>query len=240
MKSKRIVWMLLFSVAVLAASLACSVSTNLPFVSQAEPTATRRATRVARATFTPLPQATEIPTLEPTEEPTEAPTLEPTEEPPTPVPATKKPAPKATKPPAPPPAQPTNPPEPAATEAPKFPYKASIVTCTHAGNAYIKGSVCSDNKCQAKLSGMIVVMSDAPHGTILDKVKTDVSGDFTFTRNGGGPVGNPENWYFWVVNAQDQPLSDAGGPVPLDQGHNSDDLINKCPNTAAFISFYKP
>ncbi|MDL1895925.1 hypothetical protein FBQ82_06600 [Anaerolineae bacterium CFX7] len=238
MKLKRIVSMLILCAAALAVSLACSVSTNLPFVSKAEPTSTRRPTRVARATFTPLPAATEIPTLEPTEEPTQPP--EPTQEPPTQAPPTKKPAVKATKPPQPTaPPQPTPPPQPAATEAPKYPYKASIVTCTHAGNAYIKGSVCNDNKCNSKLSGMIVVMSDAPHGTILDKVKTDVSGDFTFTRSGSGPVNN-ESWYFWVVNAQDQPLSDAGGPVQLDMGHNEDNLINKCPNTAAFISFFKP
>lgn len=236
MKLKRTVSMTLLCAAALAVSLACSVSTNLPFASQAAPTSTRRSTRVARATFTPLPEATEIPTLEPTEEPTEAP---PTEEP-TEAPPTKKPAVKATKPPQPTaPPQPTVPPPPAVTEAPKFPYKASIVTCTHAGNAYIKGSVCNDNKCNAKMSGMIVVMSDAPHGTILDKVKTDVSGDFTFTRSGSGPV-KDETWYFWVVNGQDQPLSDAGGPVHLDMGHNEDDLINKCPNTAAFISFFKP
>lgn len=87
---------------------------------------------------------------------------------------------------------------------------------------------------------MNVVMSDAPHGTILDKVKTDTYGEFTFVRNGSGPVGKPENWYFWVVNGQDQPMSDAGGPVPLDQGNNADDMINKCPNTAAFINFFKP
>lgn len=236
MKLKRIVPMLMFCAAALAVSLACSVSTNLPFVSQAEPTSTRRSTRVARATFTPLPKATDVPTLEPTQEPTQAP---PTEEPPTPVPATKKPAVKATAKPQPTsPPQPTAPPQPAPTEAPKFPYKASIVTCTHAGNAYIKGSVCNDNKCNAKLSGMIVVMSDGPNGAILDKVKTDVSGDYTFTRSGNGPA--PGRWYVWVVNAQDQALSDAGGPIELSMGDNSDANINKCPNTSAYVSFYKP
>jgi hypothetical protein len=235
MKYKRIVLMLMLSIAALAITLACSVSASVPFIAQAQPTATKRATRTPRATFTPRPAATEIPTLAPTETPTEVPpTLEPTKAPPTARPVTVRPTARP---------KPTNPPEPTAppaTPAPQYPYKASIVTCTHAGNAYIKGSVCSDNKCNAKLSGMTVVMSDAPFGTILDKVKTDVSGDFTFTRNGSGPVGKPENWYIWVVNGQDQPLSDAGGPVPLDQGHDSDELINKCPNTAAFISFFKP
>lgn len=86
---------------------------------------------------------------------------------------------------------------------------------------------------------MNVVMSDAPGGTILDKVKTDTYGEFTFVRNGTGPVAN-EKWYFWVVDGQNNPLSDAGGPVHLDMGHNEDDLINKCPNTAAYINFFKP
>lgn len=232
MKWKRIASMLTLSVAALAVLMACSLS-GVPFASQVEPTVTRRATRVARATFTPRPPPTDTPEPSPTEEPT----LEPTEEPPTPEPVvpTKKPAPKPTQ------VPPTNPPEPTGvppTQAPQFPFKASIVTCTHAGNAYIKGSVCNDNKCQAKLSGMTVVMSDAPFGTILDKVKTDVSGDYTFTRSGDGPA--PGNWYVWVVNGQDQPQSDASAVIQLDIGHNSDDLINKCPNTSAFVSFFKP
>lgn len=239
MKFQRIALMLMLSVAALAVMLACSVSANVPFISQAQPTATKRATREPRATFTPRPKATEIPTQEPTEEPTEVP---PTEEPPTAVPATKKPVtvkPTA-KPQAPPPAQPTTPPKPQPTAAPQFPYKASVVTCTHAGNAYVKGAVCNDRTCNNKVSGMTVVMSDAPNGTILDKVTTDTYGEFTFVRDGSRPVGKPESWYFWVVNKQDQALSDAGGPVQLDQGHNSDDLINKCPNTSAFINFFKP
>ena len=85
---------------------------------------------------------------------------------------------------------------------------------------------------------MILVMSDAPNGAILDKVKTDVSGDFTFTRSGDGPA--PGRWFIWVVNAQDQPLSDAGGPIELSMGDNSDANVNKCPNTSAFVSFFKP
>jgi hypothetical protein len=232
-KWKRIVSMLILSIAAFAVLMACTLS-GVPFLSQAEPTATRRATRVARATFTPRPASTDTPIPEPTEEPTQEPTEAPTDIPEPTARPTRRPVTVAPPPPTAVP-QPTGVP---ATEAPKFPFKASIVTCQHAGNAYIKGSVCNDNKCQAKLSGMTVVMSDAPFGTILDKVKTDVSGDYTFTRNSNGP--EPGNWYVWVVNNQDQPQSDASPLIQLDMGHNSDDLINKCPNTSAFVSFYKP
>lgn len=236
MNWNRIGKMLMLSIAAFAVMLACS-GASIPLISKAEPTATKRPTRAARATFTPRPAATETPEPPPTEEPTDVP--EPTQEPPTDVPEpTAKPKPR--------PVQPTNPPPPPAeptaippTQAPQYPFQASIVTCTHAGNAYIKGSVCNDRSCGAKLSGMTVVMSDAPFGTILDKVKTDPSGDFTFTRSGDGPVNN-ETWYFWVVNNQDVPQSNAGGPVHLDMGHNEDDKVNACPNTAAFISFFKP
>ncbi len=236
MNWNRIVKMLILALGALAILLACSAS-GIPLISQVQPSATPRPTRVPRATFTPRPAATDTPEPSPTEEPTE--TLEPTEAPPTEEPTavpTRRPA-QPTNPPAPPP--PTNPPAPPPTQAPQYPFEASIVTCTHAGNAYIKGSVCSDRTCGTKLSGMTVVMSDAPFGAILDKVKTDPSGDFTFVRNGDGPV-NDESWYIWVVNNEDQPQSNAGGPVHLDMGHDEDDLINKCPNTAAFISFFKP
>src|SRR4029453_2584505 len=85
MNWKRIRLMLIICFGALAVSLACSP--GIPFLSQAEPTATSRATGVARATFTAKPPPTEI--IEPTDEPTEtAAPEEPTE---TPVPVTVEP-----------------------------------------------------------------------------------------------------------------------------------------------------
>lgn len=233
MNWNRIGRMLILAVGAVSFLAACGLG-SVPFVAQVQPSATLRPTRAPRATFTPRPAATD--TLVPTDAPTDtpAPTDAPTQPPPTKKPTARPVAARPTSPPAPP--QPTPIP---ATAAPQYPYKASIVTCQHAGNAYIKGSVCSDRQCNSKLSGMKVVMSDSPFGTPLDRVQTDASGEFTFVRNGSGPVAN-ETWYIWVVNNQDQPLSDAGGPVPLNMGNAADDMINKCPNTAAFISFYKP
>lgn len=236
MNWKRILGMLVLLCVALFVFLACSLS-SVPLISQVQPTATKRATRTPRPTFTPRPAPTEtvepepVAQIEPTVEPTEAP---PPTEPPAPTKRpTQRPQPRPTQPPP-----PTQPPAPPPTEPPKFPYKASIVTCTHAGNAYIKGSVCNDRNCHSKLSGIRVVLSDAPYGTIYDRVKTDALGDYTFTLSGNGP--RPGTFYVWVVNNNDQPLSDVGGPIQLDMGHNQDDLINKCPNTSAFVSFFKP
>lgn len=235
MKLNRITWMLLFCVAALAVTLACSIS-GVPLVSQAEPTATRRATRVARATFTPRPAATETDIPAPTDEPTEVPpTDEPTEEPATDVP-TRRPvtvAPKATNPPPPPAA--TEPPPPTTNP---YKYQASIVSCTHAGNAYIKGKVYADKTRTSGLAGIKVIMSDAPDGLVLDSVTTTVDGTYTFTRSGDGP--NPGNWYLWVVKSDGSRNSTVSSVIPLDLGHNDDANINTCPNTAAFVDFFLP
>lgn len=235
MNWNRIVSMLLLSIAAFAVLMACSIS-GVPLVSQAEPTATKRATRVARATFTPRPAATETDIPEPTDEPTDIPPTEaPTEAPATKAP-TRRPvtaAPKATNPPAPPAA--TQPP-PATTNP--YKYQASIVSCTHAGNAYIKGKVYADKTRTSGLAGQKVIMSDAPDGLVLDSFVTEVDGTYTFTRSGNGP--NPGNWYIWLVKSDGSRNSTVSAVIPLDMGHNDDNNINTCPNTSAYVDFFLP
>lgn len=235
MNWKRIVSMLLLAIAAFAVLMACSIS-GVPFVSQAEPTATKRATRAVRATFTPRPAATETDTPEPTDEPTEIPPTDvpaPTDEPAATAAPTRRPVtavPKSTNPPA-----PTKPPAP--TTSP-FKYQASIVSCTHAGQAFIKGRVFSDKARTSGLAGIKVVLSDAPDGAKLVEDTTTDDGTYTFILNGSGPqVGN---WYMWVVKSDGTRNSTVSALIPLDLGHDDDATIHTCPNTAAFVDFFLP
>jgi hypothetical protein len=96
--------------------------------------------------------------------------------------------------------------------------------------------VCNDRNCGDKLSGINVVLSDSPTGTELVKVQTDPNGEYTFVLNGSGP--QPGNWYAWVVSSQDQRISTVSPVIPLGPGNEND--VNACPNTAAFLDFFRP
>ncbi len=229
MKFQRIVVMLMLSLAALAISLACSVNASIPFVSQAAPSATKRATRVARATFTPRPAATETDVPEPTEEPTDVPepTAEPTEVPPTPKPATAKPTakPKPTDPP-----RPTDPPQPTKSQ-----YKYSFIKsdCAHSGGTHIFVTVYADYKNpNSQLSGIRVVASYAPDSPAFgDQVGvTKVDGSFDYV------MAEPGVWtgtaYAWVVDKDNNRISEIGGPVQLNDKGPDD------PTTCHHAKFY--
>jgi hypothetical protein len=212
MKWKRTVSMLLFSVAAFAVIMACYIN-GVPFVSQTEPTATRRATRLARATFTPRPPATETPEPSPTEEPTEEP--EPTDEP-TAVPVTEVPTrrPATARPTNPPAAQPTNPPPPPTTN----PYPFGFVSheCKHSGGSHVFVVVFSDYKNpSSQMAGARVAASYAPDALPFGDTYgvTGADGSFDYVMQ------EPGVWtgttYAWVVDKDNKRISEIGGPVEL-------------------------
>jgi len=218
-KWKRIVSMLILSVAAFAILMACSLS-GVPFVSQAEPTATKRATRIARATFTPRPAATDTPEPEPTDEPTEAPTDAPTDVPAT---ETKKPAaPKATKQPTNPAPQATKPPEPT-----KNPYRFSFVrsTCEHSGGVHVFVVVFSDYKNpSSQLAGARVIASYAPDAPAFGETVGETNGDglFDYVMSTDGAAPFKGTVYAWVVDKNNTRISEMGGPVELNGKHQDD------------------
>lgn len=208
--------MLLFVVAAAGFVLACSVG-GLPFASQEEPTATRRITRVARATFTPRPQVTNTAIPEPTEEP------EPTDEPePTAVPVTETPRPATRRPAT---AAPTNPPPPP-TDPPVAgpttnPYRYGFVRhqCTHSGGTHIFIVVFSDYRNpDSQLAGARVVASYAPDspafGDVVGVTGGDGSFDYVMSADGGAWEGTA---YAWVVDSNNNRISTIGGPVQLNR-----------------------
>lgn len=216
MNWKRILSMLLFCVAAASFILACSV-TGLPFTSQAEPTVTRRTTRVARATFTPRPQVTDTPIPEPTDEPTEAPTDVPTDVPVTVAPTKKPAAPKAMNPPAPP----TNPPQPTAPPATTNPYRYSFIRseCTHSGGTHIFVVVYSDYKNpNSQLAGARVIASYAPDspafGEQVGETNSDGVFDYVMSADGSAWEGTA---YAWVVDKDNRRISEIGGPLQLNR-----------------------
>lgn len=229
---KRIISMLLFSFAALGVILACDLGTNLPFVSQAEPTATRRATRVARATFTPRPKVTSTPTAEPTEEPTDAP-------PPTAVPITE--APPPTNKPAPRPTarpQPTNPPQPTAPPQPtKSAFKYSFVksTCEHSGGVHVFVVVFSDyHNPDSQQAGARVIASYAPDSPAFGDTVGETNGDgaFDYVMSQDNTPPWTGTVYAWVVDKNNTRISDIGGPVQIN-GKNED-----APDTCWIAKFY--
>lgn len=232
-KSKRIISMLLFSFAALAVMLACSIGTNATQVSLNEPTSTRRATRSARATFTPRPQVTNTAIPEPTEQATEEPTQEPTPVPVTEAPPpTKKPAAKPTNPPAP---QPTNPPPP--PQPTKSPYKYSFIrsTCEHSGGVHIFVVVFSDYKNpSSQLAGARVIASYAPDspafGDTVGETNSDGVFDYVMSPDSAPPWKGTV--YAWVVDRNNTRISEIGGPVELNGKHQDE------PDTCWIAKFF--
>ncbi len=209
---KRIVSMLLFSIAALAFVLACSIGFSEPIVSQNASTATRRATRVARATFTPRPEVTNTPIPEPTDEPTQEPTAEPTA---VPVTETRRPTrrPVTAAPTNPPAPQPTNPP--AATTNP-YPFGFVSHTCAHSGGSHIFVVVFSDYKNpNSQMAGARVAASYAPDAAPFGDTYgvTGADGSFDYV------MAEPGVWtgttYAWVVDKDNRRISEIAGPVEL-------------------------
>jgi outer membrane biosynthesis protein TonB len=233
-KWKRIISMLLFCIAALGVTLACSVSGNVPFLAQAEPTATQRTTRVARATFTPRPQATNTPRAKPTKEPTEEPTVEASPVPVTEAaPPTKKPAPKPTNPPAPP----TNPPPTAPPPPTTNPYRYSFVksTCEHSGGVHVFVVVYADYKNpNSQLAGARVIASYAPDspafGETVGETNSDGAFDYVMSPDGAAPYKGTV--YAWVVDKNNTRISEIGGPLELN-GKSED-----APDTCWIAKFY--
>lgn len=224
--------MLLFSTAALFVIMACGIG-PLSFGSQAEPTATRRATRVARATFTPRPESTETPIPEPTDEPQPTEEPQPTDAPPpTAVPVTEAPPPTRA------PAKPTDVPPPPATPVPQptaNPYRYGFVrhTCEHSGGSHVFVVVFSDyTNPNSQLAGARVIASYAPDSPAFgDTVgETDGEGKFDYV------MAEPGLWtgtvYAWVVNSNNERISEIGGPVELN------DLGPDDPGTCHVVKFY--
>ncbi len=216
-------------------TLACR--TEELFVSQ-QPSATP--TRTPRPTFTPLPSPTAIATIPviptevsvPTEAPavatkapTRTPTKRPTARPATPRPPTQPPVVVA-------PTQ--GPPPPTAVPVQQYTYQATAVTCTHAGQAFIKGAVYNDkNDVNSKTPGIKVAMGAGDGSTVWVQVKTDQYGEYTFTLNANGA--KPGAYWVWVIDDQGNRISQIGGPV------NMNNLSENDPNSCWFgsVDFYK-
>jgi hypothetical protein len=234
-KWKRIISMLIFSTVALGVILACGVG-SVPFLSQAEPTPTRRATRVARATFTPRPENTATPEPSPTEEssPTAEPTEAPTDVPVTVPPPTRPPAPAPTQPPAPPP-QPTQPPAPPQPTANPYRYGFVRHTCEHSGGVYVFVVVFSDYRNpSSQLAGARVIASYAPDSPAFgDEVGvTNADGAFQYTMSVDGAPPWTGDVYAWVVDANNQRISPVAGPVHLNGKHQDE------PDTCWIAKFY--
>lgn len=228
-KWKRIVSMLLFSIAAFGVMIACSIS-GVPMISQAEPSATRRTTRVARATFTPRPAATDTPEPSPTEEPTETP--EPTDEP-SPVPVTVAPTRRPVQ------AQPTNPPAPPAPTplpaptANPYPFGFVSSSCAHSGGSHIFVVVFSDYKNpNSQLAGARVAASYAPDAQPFGDTYgvTGADGSFDYV------MAEPGVWtgttYAWVVDKDNRRISEIGGPIELNDKGPDD------PATCHHVKYY--
>lgn len=234
MKFKRIVSMLCLSIAALAILLACDVGASIPFISQAQPTETKRATREPRPTFTPRPKVTDTEVPAPTDEPTDVPpTVAPTDIPPTAKPVVRVTAkPKPTTPP-----QPVSTPVPQATKNPYqfgfFPATCSAgadpaacniqnnVKCQHSGGTHLYAVVYNNYKDPGStVAGRRVVFSYAADGPAFgDQVEEtgyDGKADKTMSPDGSFWTGTA---YAWVVDANNKRISEIGGPVKLNN-HN--------------------
>ncbi|MCL4489518.1 MAG: hypothetical protein M1570_15525 [Chloroflexi bacterium] len=217
------------------ATLACRTEDLL--VAQ-QPSATP--THTPRPTFTPLPSPTvvatipvipteiAVPTAVPvvaTKAPTRAPIKKPTARPPTARPPTQPPVVVA----------PTQPPAPPTPVPVHYTYQATAVTCTHAGNAFIKGAVYNDkNDINSKTPGIKVAMGAADGSTQwVPPVTTDQYGEYTFVLTPNGP--RPGSYWVWVLDGQGNRISQIGGPI------NMNNLSENDPNSCWFgsVDFYK-
>ncbi len=230
MNNKRLaVWLL--AAAVSFTLLACGIG-SVPFISQAQPTATKRATRPSRPTFTPRPADTDTPEPSPTEEPTE----EPTQEPPTPVPVTQAPTRRPTA----RPAAPTQPPAPQPTAPPAAttnPFKYSFfpascntddpaicnvqngVKCEHSGGHHVDVLVYANFKDPGSaLAGVKVRYSFSPGGPLIDPDEvTDGGGKAskTFSTVTDSPKKGIVTYYVWLIDNSGNPISPYSPPIPI-------------------------
>ncbi len=199
-------------------ALACDAGTFVSLV--AEPTPTR----TPRPTFTPIPTITNTP--QPTRTNTPIPTVAPTKT------ATRRPATKVpTKPPT---------PKPAATAVPQpvlsqFEFHVNPVSCSHAGNTYIKGTVYLDKNDPNQRYAQAIVVMGAPDGSTAytDPIKTNDNGEYTFTLTENGP--RPGNWGVWLVKPDMTRKSDIGGPITT----NNLGADNPASCWAASVDFWK-
>jgi hypothetical protein len=234
MSLKRIGFMLMLMSAVLGVLLACGLS-SVPFISQAEPTATRRPTRVVRPTFTPRPAPTDTAEPEPTEEPTEElPTEEPTERP------TRAPTRAPTRRPTARPVQPTNPPEPPPPPEPTkspFAWKFANVTCEHSGGTYIHIRAYSDrNNPNSTLAGIRTRLSWASgDGEIGTEETRPGDGYSTFVLSGDGQPAATGTYFAWIVDKDGNRLSEVSAPINITGG--KPDAAGTC--WKAFVNFVR-
>lgn len=235
MSLKRIVFMLMLMFAVLGVLLACGLS-SVPFISQVEPTATRRATRVVRPTFTPRPLPTDTEEPPPTEEPIqEPPTEEPTQVPPTKAPTrrpTARPV-QPTKPPQPPPP----PPPPTEPPKPSFPWKFANITCEHSGGTYIHIRAYSDrNNPNSTLAGIRTRLSWASgEGEIGTEETRPGDGYSTFVLSGDGQPAATGTYFAWIVDKDGNRLSEVSAAINITGGKPDE------PGTCwkAFVNFVR-
>lgn len=230
---------LLSLLAILAIGLmACSIS-GVPFISKVEPTATQRATRAARATFTPRPKVTA--TLVPTDVP-------PTDVPATAVPvtvapptATRKPIVQATAKPKPTNAPPTAIPSPQPTTNPFtyafYPWRCDTtdpaicnaqngVGCSHSGQHSIKVQVYANHKdAGSALAGIKVRFSGTPGGPLIDPdevTQYDGTAVKTLSNVSDAPEKNTGTFFAWLVNAAGNPISPFSPPIPINAKNEND------------------
>lgn len=221
--------------------LACSIS-SVPFISKAEPTATRQPTRSTRATFTPRPKATKTPLPAPTDEPTEVPPptdVPVTVEPPT---ATRKPAVKVTAKPKPTDAPPaaTQPPPP--TKSPYtyqwLPWNCGGVTdpavcnlqggvgCSHSGQHSIKVLVFGNhNDPDSQAAGIKVRFSGTPGGPMIEPDEVtiyDGSAVKTLSNVTDAPEKNTGTFFAWLVSNNGDPISPVSAPIPINAKKEDD------------------
>ncbi len=190
---------LLLGAVLFGGALGCQITDRL--VAQLQPTPTF--TRTPRPTFTPVPSPTFTP-IPPS----------PTIPPPTATrTATARPAPTRT--PTRPPA-PTAVPQPTVPPPPQFEYAATNISCTHAGNQYIKGRVyASQNPDAGGVAGIRVGLGDATGTNAWVTIRSEDDGFYTFTLSTPGQPANAGTYYVWLMDGTGKRISDIGGPIRM-------------------------
>ncbi|MBI5302458.1 MAG: hypothetical protein HY868_09990 [Chloroflexi bacterium] len=151
-------------------------------------------------TWTPTPTNTPTITLTPTA--TGTPTLTPTHTPtPTDTPAPIVPTSTATR-------RPTA--RPATSTPMSFIYRANLVSCTHSGGTYIKGTVWNSGSPQSGVR--IRVSTSADVATVVDEQATrqqpDGAVNYTFVLRSLGAFAQPSYWHVWTADSNGSPTSD--------------------------------
>lgn len=193
--------------------LACETTDRVLSVAQAKTEAPTR-TRTPRPTFTAVPSATA--TSIPTDTPLPIPTRTATRRPLTPKPPTPKPP-------------PTAPPAPAASPQPTTPtwqFSVAGVSCEHAGQYYIKGSVYADkNDPGSGMPGVLVAIGGSGGDQFQPANTTDGNGDYTYILSLPPDPGSQDGktYYVWVVDSSGKRLSPIGGPIAMNKKPDNGD-----------------